>query len=466
MDTSGVTQLIIIIIFILLAAFFASAESAFSSINKLRIKTLADEGDRRASKVFDLLQKPTKMFISVLIANIIIVVVATTLTIVFTYNTLGSSYVIPALIVLTILFLIFGEIIPKYVALTHSESIAMAYVDIISIFTKIVSPITYIFSCISRGIMKLFKFNPASETYTITEDELLTLVDASHEEGVIENEERKMIANVVDFGDSVVKDVMVPRTDIIFGSDTMYYEELVEVFSQYKYTRIPIYSGSRDNVIGILNLKDLFFNVQDPNDFSIEQVLREPYYTYEYKRTFELFSEMKANSIAIAIVLDEYGETAGIVSLEDLIEEIVGEIRDEYDEDEEDDIQVISESEYLIDGNTNVDDINDMLGICLEPVEYENIAGHMIYLFDRIPKEGESVSEGNITLTVENISKNRIDKVRLEILPEDFEEDDNDDDELVIDEDMELEDDINTDEEDKDAIENIDSNSSDVKSEK
>ncbi len=460
MDTSGVTQLIIIIILTLLAAFFASAESAFSSLNKLRIKTLADEGDERASKVFDLLQKPTKMFISVLIANIIIVVTATTLTIFFAYNTLGSPYVILALAVLTILFLIFGEILPKYIAITYSETIAMAYVDIISTFTMIMTPITFVFSGISRGIMKLFKFNPVNETYTITEDELLTLVDASHEEGVIENEERKMIANVVDFGDSVVKDVMVPRTDIIFGSDTMCYEELAEVFSQYKYTRIPIYSGSRDNVVGILNLKDLFFDVQDPNDFSIEEIMREPYYTYEYKRTFELFSEMKENSIAIAVVLDEYGETAGIVSLEDLIEEIVGEIRDEYDGDEEDDIQLISESEFLIDGNTNVDEINDVLGINLEPVEYDNIAGHMIYLFDRLPDEGESVSEGNVTLTVENIYKNRIDKVRLEILPEDFEEDFEEDsdglreDELVIDDVMDLNDEMDIDLDDKDTKEN------------
>ena len=227
---------------------------------------------------------------------------------------------------------------------------------------------------------------------------------------------------------------MVPRSDIVFGSDTMCYDELVDIFSGHKYTRIPIYSDSRDNIVGILNLKDLFFNVKDPNDFMIEEIMREPYYTYEYKRTFELFSEMKINSIAMTIVLDEYGETAGIVTLEDLIEEIVGEIRDEYDEDEEDDIQIISENEFLIDGNTNVNDINDALGLELEPIEYENIAGHMIYLLDRIPEQGETVTEGNVTLTVESTAKNRIDKVRLEILPEHVEDeissDDMDDDSI------------------------------------
>ena len=190
-------------------------------------------------------------------------------------------------------------------------------------------------------------------------------------------------------------------------------------FSIHKYTRIPIYSESRDNIVGILNLKDLFFNVKDPSEFSIEEIMREPFFTYEYKRTFELFTEMKTNSITIAIVLDEYGETAGLVTLEDLIEEIVGEIRDEYDEDEEDAIQVIGDNEYLIDGSTIVDEINETLGIELEPIEYENIAGHMIYLFDHLPEEGETVVEQNVLLTVDTIVKNRIEKVRLKILPED-----------------------------------------------
>ena len=417
MDTSGVTQLVVIFILILLAAFFSSAESAFSSVNKLRIKTLADEGNNKALKVYDLLEQPSRLLSSVLIANIILVVAAATLTTVFAIEYLGSSYIVLSLIVLTILVLIIGEITPKFIA-NAPENIAMAYVNIIFLFTKIMHPFHMsLMDC--RGLLKLFKVDLEKETFTITEDELLTIVDASHEEGIIESEERRMITNVVEFGDSYTKDVMVPRADIIFGSDTMSYEELVDIFSIYKYTRIPIYSDSRDNVVGILNLKDLFFNVKDPSEFSIEEVMREPYFTYEYKRTFELFHEMKTNSIAIAIVLDEYGETAGLVTLEDLIEEIVGEIRDEYDEDEEDAIQVIGEDEYLIDGSTNVDEINEALGIDLEPLEYENIAGHMIYLFDHLPEEGETVVEQNILLTVDTIDKNRIEKIRLKILPDD-----------------------------------------------
>lgn len=426
MNTIGVTQLVAFIILLLLAAFFSSAESAYSSVNKLRIKSLADEGNKRAIKVYDLLEQPSKMLSSILIANIIVIITATTITTMFTIDNFGRSYVIPSIIIITILIIIFSEVTPKIIATTYSEQLSMAYINIISVFIKVMSPLSFIFSGITSKFLKLFKFKPQKSTYKITEDELLTIVDVSHKEGVIESEERNMITNVVGFGDSVAKDIMVPRTDIRFGSIDMSYEELAKIFSLYKFTRIPVYSDSRDNVVGILNLKDLFFNVNDTNNFSINDIMREPYFTYEYKRTFELFHEMKTNSIAIAIVLDEYGETAGLVTLEDLIEEIVGEIRDEYDGDEEDEIQVVSKTEFLIDGNTNVDDINDTLGTELEPVEYENIAGHMIYLFDHLPDEGETVSEQNIVLTVDSIEKNRISKVRLKILPEEEQDEESD----------------------------------------
>lgn len=421
METIGVVQLIAFFVLLLLAAFFSSAESAYSSVSKLRIKSLADEGNKKAQKVYALLEQPSKMLTSVFIANLTILIAIATITTLFTINTFGYSYVLLSISIVSIIVIVFAELTPKFIASTYADKLSLAYIDLISAFTKIMSPFSFVFNGISQGILKLFNIKPEETNYKITEDELLTIVDESHKEGVIESEERKMIANVVDFGDSITKDVMVPRTDIKFGSIDMSYDELAAIFYEFKFTRIPIYSDSRDNVVGIINLKDLFFNVKNPDDFSIEDIMREPYFTYEYKRTFELFHEMKTKSIAIAIVLDEYGETAGLVTLEDLIEEIVGEIRDEYDEDEEDDIQVIGDNKFLIDGNTNVDDINDALGTELEPIEYENIAGHMIYLFDHLPKEGETVTEQNVVLTVDSIEKNRISKIRLEILPEEDE---------------------------------------------
>jgi CBS domain containing-hemolysin-like protein len=238
-------------------------------------------------------------------------------------------------------------------------------------------------------------------------------LDYSHEEGVIESEERRMITNVVDFGDSLAKDVMVPRIDMAFANVEFTYDELVQAFSEEKYTRMPVYSETRDNVIGIVNLKDVFFFNGDTENFNIIDIIREPYFTYEYKKTSELLIEMRRNSISLAIVLDEYGATAGLITIEDLLEEIVGEIRDEYDDDEEDSIQAVSEHEFIVDGNTKLDDINEGLGLDLESDDYDSIAGHIIYLLDHLPEEGETVTDDNVVFTVAAVDKNRIDKVHI-----------------------------------------------------
>ena len=222
-----------------------------------------------------------------------------------------------------------------------------------------------------------------------------------------------MITNVVDFGDSLAKDVMVPRIDMSFASVDLSFDELVHLFSIDKYSRLPVYAESRDNVIGIVNLKDVFFYNGNKEDFKITDIMRDPYFTYEYKKTSELLIEMRRKSIALAIVLDEYGATAGLLTIEDLLEEIVGEIRDEYDEDEEDCIQPLSDNEYIVDGNTKLDDINDALGLNIESSDYDSIAGHIIYLLDRIPEEGETVTDKNVVFTVAAVDKNRIDKVHI-----------------------------------------------------
>jgi magnesium and cobalt exporter, CNNM family len=432
LDTSEVAQLLALLILIILSAFFSSAETAFSSVNKLRIRNLAEDGNEKAIKINKLLEHPSGMLSAILIANIIVTISAAAIAANFSINRFDNVFVvIAAVAIITVLILIFGEITPKFIANTYPEELSMSYIGFVYVFTKIMSPISFLFNRIAQGLLLLFRINLSKNTSTITEDDLLTIVDASHEEGVIESEERKMITNVVDFGDSVTKDVMVPRADMIFGEVSMSYNELAEIFSTYKYTRLPIYSGSRDNVVGIINLKDMFFYNGDKDNFSIKDVMREPYFTYEYKRTSELFNNMREESNAIAIVLDEYGETAGLITLEDLIEEIVGEIRDEYDEDEEDDIQIISDNEYLVDGNTNLDEINEALEIDLESEEYESIAGYIIYFLDRIPDVGETIIEKNIKLTVDSIDKNRIDKVRIEILP--TQEDDERDMDLIKD---------------------------------
>ena len=274
-------------------------------------------------------------------------------------------------------------------------------------------------STVCRFFLHLLHVSTDSSMNPMTEMELRTIVDVSHKDGVIEKEEREMIYNVVDFGDSQAKDVMVPRADMVTISETSTYQEVLEVFRAEKYTRLPVYRDDRDNITGILNIKDFFFCDNNEN-FRVTDIMYEPYFTYEYKKTSELLLEMQKNSVSISIVLDEYGASVGMISLEDLLEEIVGDIRDEYDEDEEEWIKKLSDREYLIEGSVKLDDINDALGLKLSSEEYDSIGGLIIEMLDHLPTESESVTtKDGIVLTVEKMEKNRIEHVRLILPPAD-----------------------------------------------
>ena len=240
------------------------------------------------------------------------------------------------------------------------------------------------------------------------------MVNASQENGVIEREEKQMIYNVFDFGDSTAKDVMIPRIDMTFIDVESTYKELMDIFKEDMHTRFPVFEDNTDNVIGIINIKDLLLYPEN-EEFSIRKILREPYFTYEYKRTTDLMMEMRKASVNLAIVLDEYGSTAGLVTLEDLLEEIVGEIRDEYDEDEEEPIREIQQNrEYEVLGSAKLNDINEVLGTKLESEDYDSIGGYIIEQLDCLPKEGDSVTlENGMRLVVDELDKNRIELVHI-----------------------------------------------------
>ena len=429
MDSSEVTQLIILGFLLLLSGFFSSAETALTTVNKLRIRSLAEDNGKEAKIVNKLIEKPSKMLSAILIGNNIVNLTASSLATTLTINHFENIGVGITTGILTIFILIFGEITPKTLATIYSEKLSLKYGRVINLLTKIMTPAIYLINQISLGVLMLFHINPHAKSSIITEDELRTIVEVSHEEGVIESDEKRMITNVVDFGDSLAKDVMVPRVDMVYAEISLTYDELVELFSVDKYTRMPVYSESRDNVLGIVNLKDIFFYHGNKEDFCIENIMREPYFTYEYKKTSDLLKEMRKDSVSLAIVLDEYGSTAGLITLEDLLEEIVGEIRDEYDDDEEDSIRLIAENEYIADGNTKLDEINEIIGLDLESDDYDSIAGHMIYLLDHLPEVGESITDNNVIYTVDAVEKNRIDKVHIVLLPtdDDNKEDQSDD---------------------------------------
>lgn len=424
MDSSDATQIIILLILLAFSAFFSSAETCLTTVNKMRIRTLADENVKNAGLVLRLVENPTKLLSAILIGNNVVNLSASSLATSFAIHLadkLGYSSMVSAITgvatgILTILVLIFGEIVPKSLATTSSEKLALAYAKPVYALTTILTPLSFIMNKISDGLLFLLRIDTSKQP-AITENELRTIVDVSHQEGVIESEERQMITNVVDFGDSLAKDVMVPKMDVAFVNVNLSYNELMEKYTEYTFTRMPVYSESRDNVVGIINLKDLFFYQGSRKDFSLSDLMREPYFTYEYKKISELFFEMKQASIPMAIVLDEYGATAGILTIEDLIEEIVGEIRDEYDENEEDEITKIDDETYNLLGVAKLDDVDEQLGIKIESEDYDSISGHIINLLDHFPEAGESVSDEFATYTVLEAEKNRIDKVRLHLLP-------------------------------------------------
>ncbi|NLP15939.1 MAG: HlyC/CorC family transporter [Clostridiales bacterium] len=419
MDSSDAARAVILLILLILSAFFSGSETALTAINKLRMRSLADDNVKGAKNALKLIEDPTKMLSALLISNNVVNISASALTTTMAIDIWGNKWVGLATGILTLIILVFAEITPKSISAIKAEKVALRISGSVLIVTKLLTPVIFIINKLCNGIMRLLGTDPNEKPTPMTESELRTILEVSHEEGVLESEERRMITNVVDFGDSLAKDVMVPRIDMSFASVDLSYDELVQLFSVDKYTRLPVYSESRDNVIGIVNLKDVFFYNGKKEDFNILDIIREPYFTYEFKKTSELLIEMRRDSIALAIVLDEYGATAGLITIEDLLEEIVGEIRDEYDEDEEDCIQAVSEKEYIVDGNTKLDDINETLGLDIESSDYDSIAGHIIYLLDHLPEEGESVTEKNATFTVASVDKNRIDKIHIVLKDDD-----------------------------------------------
>ena len=425
MDSTDVMQLVIVVILIGLSAFFSSAETAFTTVSKIRIRSLCEEGNKRAMKVNKIIEDSGNMLSAILIGNNIVNIGASSLATTLAINIWGSYATGIVTGVLTLIILIFGEITPKTLATIHAEKIALTYSNIIYGLMWVLTPVIFVVNKLSLGVLTIFRVDPSKKTNTITETELRTIVDVGHEEGVIESDERKMINNVFDFGDSLAKDIMVPRIDMVcIGKDDSY-EEILSVFKKEKYTRIPVYEDSQDNVIGILNVKDLLLS-DNTSEFNVVDIMREPYFTYEYKKTSELLDEMKKTSNNISIVLDEYGATAGLITLEDILEEIVGEIRDEYDSDEEDSIRRIKDNEYLIDGIMKLDDINEALDTELESEDYDSLGGLVIEMLDHLPAKGESVEYKNYRFVVEKLDKNRIDKVHMYILEKKEEDGDED----------------------------------------
>ena len=416
-DPSDTYQIIILLILLALSAFFSSNETALMSVNRIRLRSLADEGNKRASMALDILEdQMPKLLSAILIGNNIVNISASSLATTLAYS-FGGYMVSIVTLILTVLILIFGEITPKNYATINAEKITLRYIPIFKFLMTIMTPVIFIINLFSRGVMRLMRVDPDAASKAMTEEELRTIVDVSHEDGVIESDEKEMIYNVFDLGDATAKDIMVPRVHVTFADVESTYDELIEIFREDKFTRLPVYKDSQNNIVGIINMKDLL--LYDKNEeFVIDRFLRKPHFTYETKSISDLLVEMKDSTFNIAIVLDEYGDMAGLITLEDILEEIVGEIHDEYDEKEDELVQKISDREYIIEGSMHLDDVNDHLNTELDSEDYDSLGGFIIEPRDRLPVAGDEViTEEGIRLIVEKLDKNRIEKVHV-YLPE------------------------------------------------
>lgn len=418
LDTDSISQIILIIILLILSAFFSSAETAFTTVNHIRIRTLIDEGNKRAKTVADIIEHSSKMLSAILIGNNIVNLsvsaIVTSLTIKICGNNATGVATGISTGVLTIVVLIFGEITPKTAATVHAEKFALMYAPVIKWIMIILTPVIYIIDMLSGVFLKLFHIDLKSNKRKITENELRTFVNVSHEEGIIESDERQIINNVFDFGDAEAKDIMIPRIDMVAADINSGYQQIIQLFRETMYTRLPIYEEKADNIVGILNIKDLILAPHDKL-FSIKEIMRKPYYIYERKNISELFKDMQRESQSIAIVLDEYGSTAGMVTTEDLLEEIVGDIRDEYDDDETEPFVEIRQNLYRIDSAYKLDDLNEELELSLVSEDNDSVGGYIIEKLDRFPKVGDRLYVDNLEFIVEKAENNRIVSVLLKI---------------------------------------------------
>lgn len=417
MDPSDTYQIIILLVLLALSAFFSSNETALMSVNRIRLRSLADEGNKRAAMALDILENQTpKLLSAILIGNNIVNISASSLATTLAYS-FGGYMVSIVTLILTVLILIFGEITPKNYATINSEKITLRYIPVFKFLMTIMTPVIFIINLFSRGVMRLMRVDPDEANKAMTEEELRTIVDVSHEDGVIESDEKEMIYNVFDLGDATAKDIMVPRVHVTFADVASTYDELIDIFREDKFTRLPVYKDSQNNIVGIINMKDLLLYDKD-TEFVIDNFLRKPHFTYERKSISDLLVEMKDSTFNIAIVLDEYGDMAGLITLEDILEEIVGEIHDEYDEKEDELVQKISDREYIIEGSMHLDDVNDHLHTELDSEDYDSLGGFIIEHLDRLPVAGDEViTEEGIRLIVEKLDKNRIEQVHV-YLPE------------------------------------------------
>lgn len=413
--SSDSIQLILLVILLSLSAFFSASETALMALSKIRVRNMVEDEVKGAKIVDRLVSNPSKLLSAILVGNNLVNIGASALATSLAIKNFGAGGVGIATAIMTVLVLIFGEVTPKSIAANNPEGISLFVAKPLNLITQVFRPLTTILMFITNSIVRLFGIDPNETKPFITQEELKTMVQVSHEEGVLESEERSIIDNVLEFKSNQVHDVMTNRTEVTAVDVDSSFEELIEVFAKDQFSRLPVYEESIDNIIGIINVKDLLMVQEDRQNFSIRKYMRDPFFTYDFQKTAVLFEQLRREKIGLAIVLDEYGGTAGVITLEDLVEEIVGDIEDEYDETEKE-IERLLPGVYRVSGLTRIEEVNEHLGLEIETENFDTIGGFMFGEFGTVPEVGDEFEFNGYLLKVERLDKNRIDKIIIKSL--------------------------------------------------
>lgn len=409
-------QIVIIVILIVLSALFSSSETALTTITPHRLRSLVDEEIPHAKILEKILGRKEKMLSVILICNNIVNLTASAMTTVVVQKLFGNKAVSIGTGILTLLVLLFGEIVPKTMATVRAEKMGLAFAPVIHALMVVFTPITFVLNAISKGILFLFGIRTEKQPKSYTENEIRSIVEVSHEEGITTSEEKEIINNVFDFTDTAVKEIMVPRINVVAININSTYDEIMKIFREEMFTRYPVFDEDGEQFVGLINVKDMISRENESKeDFLVQEILRDISYTYEGKHLSELFMEMKKKSESFMAVLDEYGDLSGIVTIEDILEELVGDIRDEYDEDEELEIVQISDHQYEVQGHLSLDDVNEKVGTDFDSEDYDSIGGLLIEHLERLPEQGDSVEVEKCTLTAKEVDKNVIKVVEITI---------------------------------------------------
>jgi putative hemolysin len=407
--------LVFLFICLVLSAFFSSSETAFISLERFRVQHMVETKVRGAKRVAKMLERPDRFLSTILLGNNLVNTAAAAIATILAINIWGQDVgVVIATFGMAIILLIFAETMPKTFANRHAEKVAVLFVRPIEIISWIFSPIVVVLSWLASGVTKLAGGTPVPKSL-VSDEEIRTMITVGHKEGTVEKAEAEMLDAVFEFGDSPVSDVLVPRPEVVGIEKGKTLAEFLAIYSESPISRFPVYEENMDNVVGILSIKDVLMAIAKgavTNDSPIDELIRPTYFTPETKRISELFAEMRDKNYRMAIVVDEYGGTAGIVSLSRLMEEIVGPVGDELAAAEKE-YEPIDEYTFQVDGGMRIEEVNEELGLELPEGDYETVAGFVLHLLGRIPKQGKQLKYQGLKMVITKMKGHKIEEILL-----------------------------------------------------